>query len=60
MPALEFEDGTVLAQGDSILSYVAEVYKLRPEDPKAYAIADSVGKYTWSDVIPKLAPKIFS
>ena len=60
MPALELADGTIIAQSNSILKYVADVYNLRPADPLVNAKADAFGRYTMTDVFPKLGPKTFS
>lgn len=60
MPALEFPDGTVLAQSESIMKYLGDTYKLRPEDPLLNAKADSITQHGGSDVTMKVAPMIFS
>lgn len=60
LPALEFPDGSFLAQSDSILKYIGEKYSLRPKDPFQNALADSIAQHTWQDVLQKVGAKIFS
>lgn len=61
MPALELEDGTIIAQAVAVFNYIAELYpQLKSDDPLLNAKAESLAFFTWTDMLPKLAPILFS
>ena len=61
MPALELADGTIVAQKNTILNYIGDLYpQLKSADPLVNAKADSLAQYAMGDVFAKIGPKIFS
>ena len=58
---IELADGTMICQGPSIMQYIGDVYpQFRGADAATNAKADSVAKFTFNDMLPKVAPAIFS
>ena len=61
IPALELADGTFLAQGCTIMNYIADLYpQLKSADPLVNAKADSITQFVFQDMLMKIAPKIFA
>ena len=60
VPALELDDGTVLAQGNAILNYVGNKYNLKPADALAVYKGEALSDLVWMDFVMKAYPKMMA